>query len=1356
MLRLNTPKFLFCIIILLLVSSVFGAEIQFLFPIPGTEYHDPGTVLILRFWDVKADQITNLNSFISMRGQISGPVGGKTVVANDGRTINFRPDANFALGEWITVHLAPQGIGQSRVFADTSFQFKIRNDFPPYELEPERDFRTRGNESPDVIRNQIMSGPDPLVLNGVSLPSDFPVVDVLTSDNPDSGYIFTGKVEDNRYFMILDNDANPVWYRRVTTGKAFDLKVQPDGRLTMTSPYDMIHWMHIAMDSTYTVVDTFRTAMGYWTDMHDLQVMPNGDYYLINGNHRQVDMSEVVPGGDPNAYVVDNFVVGMDADGNLIFFGRSQDWYAISNAIHVDLTQSIIDYVHMNAIEMDLDGNLLVSARHQDEITKINRLTAEPIWRLGGRYDWFAWIDDADKLSYQHDIRVLPNGHYTILDNGNFHTTPLSRALELDLNTDNWTVTKVWEYNSGYIQSKGMGNAQRLPNGNTLINWGYVPYPILTEVRPDGSKALEMAFSDGGRSYRTFKFPWKGKAAVPYLILEHQGDRITLLFNKFGDLDVDHYNIYADTSPHPTEIIAASSRSFKHLIQELENNRRYYFRVTAVSTSGEESPFSNESDVFVNLTLPGQTLIHNGNFSDGVNYWHGITADEVRGYWGVTAQEELHLAIQDGGSEPNDFMFVQYDIPVLEGRTYQLGFDAYADMGRIFEVAVYKDASPWPNVSQNGPSWITTQKQHFTYDFVLNEPGINEVFVALKAGGSNHDVYVDNVSLIQLLDTSFPEANFRTDITEGVAPLTVPFTDLSTGSITSWAWDFGDGETSTDQHPSHTFQSADTFSISLTVTGPQGSDTATKEDYIVVLEPPPVADFTADTTEGTWPFLVQFQDLSNGPVTVWAWHFGDGETSAEQHPAHTYQSADTFTVSLEVTGPGGADTLTQEAFIKVSDPPPVADFTADTTRGLFPLDVHFSDLSTGPVFTWLWDFGDGEQGREQNPAHTYAAMDSFTVSLIATGPGGSDTLTRPDYIITSGPAPTAGFSADTTCGAVPLEVGFTDESIGMVDTWSWDFGDGQSSAEQHPIHTFETVDTFTVSLIVSGPSGADTLIRPEYITVTDPPPVSDFTADTTWGQYPFEVHFTDLSTGVVTSLFWDFGDSTTSEEQHPAHVYQTADTFDVTLMATGPGGSHSKTAARYITVFDPPPAADFTADTTEGMIPLQVQFSDLSNGPVTAWIWDFGDGRFSTDQHPFHTYQDADTFDVSLTVTGPGGEDTKLWTEYIITSNPSGVDKSGRQIPTEFALAQNYPNPFNMSTTIDYAVPEPSQIRIAIYNVKGECVCELMNGQCDPGLYQIHFDASELGSGLYFYRMENASNSEDNASSYTKKLILLK
>jgi len=164
-------------------------------------------------------------------------------------------------------------------------------------------------------------------------------------------------------------------------------------------------------------------------------------------------------------------------------------------------------------------------------------------------------------------------------------------------------------------------------------------------------------------------------------------------------------------------------------------------------------------------------------------------------------------------------------------------------------------------------------------------------------------------------------ANFSASPLSGPAPLTVQFTDLSTGTITAWQWDFGDGAASGEQYPEHVYAAEGLYTVSLMVSDGQGnSDTLVMTDYINVSAAQVenvTADFTADVTSGTAPLTVQFTDRSTGPVTAWGWDFGDGASSSEQHPEHTYLQAGTYTVSLTVTGEDQSDTLIRGGYISV-------------------------------------------------------------------------------------------------------------------------------------------------------------------------------------------------------------------------------------------------------------------------------------------------------------------------------------------------------------------------------------------------------------------------------------------------------
>ena len=181
-------------------------------------------------------------------------------------------------------------------------------------------------------------------------------------------------------------------------------------------------------------------------------------------------------------------------------------------------------------------------------------------------------------------------------------------------------------------------------------------------------------------------------------------------------------------------------------------------------------------------------------------------------------------------------------------------------------------------------------------------------------------------------------------------------------------------------------------------------------------------------------------------------------------------------------GGGGGD---DDSGTGPSNDPPVASFSANPLSGSAPLTVIFSSTSTNTT-THDWDFnGDGVlDATGSSVSYTYNDAGSYTVALTATGPNGVDTLTRTNYVTVSPSPPLALFSANTTTGKKDLRVEFTNESI-RYSSSSWNFGDGNSSSDTNPIHTYTTSGTFDVSLSVTGDAGTDTFTSPGLVIVED-------------------------------------------------------------------------------------------------------------------------------------------------------------------------------------------------------------------------------------------------------------------------------
>ena len=406
------------------------------------------------------------------------------------------------------------------------------------------------------------------------------------------------------------------------------------------------------------------------------------------------------------------------------------------------------------------------------------------------------------------------------------------------------------------------------------------------------------------------------------------------------------------------------------------------------------------------------------------------------------------------------------------------------------------------------------------------------------------------------------------------------------------------------------------------------------------------ANFTATPETGIAPLLVNFTNTSTGGYTTCLWTFGDGGTSNVcNDPSHTYNAPGMYSVTLDIDGPGGPDSITYTDLITVYEPV-VADFSGTPTEGPVPHKVNFTNLSSGDYDTCLWEFGDGSTSTDCNdPSYTYPTGGIFTVMLTVSGPGGSDSKTITDYITVG--KPTASFSGTPTSGVAPLMVDFTNTSTGEISSCLWTFGDGGSSSDcNNPSHTYTTPGVYSVTLAVDGPAGSDSVTQTDLITVYEPV-VADFSASPTGGAKPLVVNFTNLSTGDYDTCAWEFGDGGTSTDcNDPSHTYTTAGIFPVRLTVSGLGGSDSKVIADYIVV--DVPVADFSGTPMSGTVPLTVAFTNLSNGIYNSCTWSFGDGTTSNDcADPSHTYTVPGVYDVSLMVSGPAGSDTKSMNAYI-------------------------------------------------------------------------------------------------------------
>ena len=491
-----------------------------------------------------------------------------------------------------------------------------------------------------------------------------------------------------------------------------------------------------------------------------------------------------------------------------------------------------------------------------------------------------------------------------------------------------------------------------------------------------------------------------------------------------------------------------------------------------------------------------------------------------------------------------------------------------------------------------------------------------------------------------------PKADFSGSPADGDAPLTVKFTDQSLGQVTKWNWDFGDGKGSSEQSPVHTYWSGGDYHVILTAANDYGSSDITKTHYIRVIGDLKAA-FAADPASGKAPLTVKFTDRSIGTPATWSWDFGDGTNSTLQNPVHVFTGTGTYDVKLTVTRGGIGDSSTQ--IINVGGVP-VADFNGTPRSGNVGEQIRFLDMTENNPTEWSWDFGDTAVSDARNPSHAYQLKGIYTVSLAAKNANGIDTETKQSYI-NIGIGPVADFVPviiPYQKNSVPLQVQFVDQSSNVPTSWEWDFGDGQTSGAQNPKHTYVSEGVYTVTLKVRNNFGEDTKVRSNLIEVNKGP-VVDFIADMTTVGVGRRVTFTDLSQNTPTRWIWDFGDGSTGTGARPDHIYHTTGVYDVTLTASNPDMTNSRTRNQYITVLNIP-RADFTVDKTQGGAPLNVNFIDKSTGAPTSWQWDFGDGAKSTEKNPVHQYTAPGKFTVTLSVSNANGQDSTTKADFIVTT----------------------------------------------------------------------------------------------------------
>ncbi len=558
-----------------------------------------------------------------------------------------------------------------------------------------------------------------------------------------------------------------------------------------------------------------------------------------------------------------------------------------------------------------------------------------------------------------------------------------------------------------------------------------------------------------------------------------------------------------------------------------------------------------------------------------------------------------------------------------------------------------------------------------------------------------------------------PTASFSSSMSSGCAPLSVQFTSTSSANAQTFNWQFPGGtpSSSTSQNPLVVYNTAGTYSVTLTVSNGAGSNTSTQTNLVVVTAAPTAA-FSSTVSGAT----ATFTNSSSANAGSFVWNFGDGGGSTLANPTHTYTMDGTYVVTLTASNSCGSTTFTQNVVIITS---PSAGFTANTTTGCADLTVQFSDLSSGNTTSWSWTFPGGTPATstQQNPVVVYSTPGTYDVTLVASTSAGSSTYTQPGFITVLG-TPSAGFVSSVNGSTVM----FTNTSSNAT-SYFWNFGDGSTSSDANPTHIYTGDGMFPVTLTATNNCGSTTYT---FGTDVSSVPSAAFTADGTAGCAPFGVQFTNQSSANAAVLQWTFqgGDPVSSNAASPFVTWNQPGTYNVQLIVSNASGSDTATTTITVAAL---PAASFTAVQTG----LSVTFNNTSaNG--TSYEWKFGDGEGSTDANPTHVYATAGTYTVELTVSNACGAATLQQTITVITT--------GTEEANWLSQFRVYPNPNPGQFTVDMHGESQQEVEFTLFNAIGQLVHREVADFGTGNLQQV-LNCSNLPAAMYTLRVRAGEQS---------------
>jgi PKD repeat protein len=484
-----------------------------------------------------------------------------------------------------------------------------------------------------------------------------------------------------------------------------------------------------------------------------------------------------------------------------------------------------------------------------------------------------------------------------------------------------------------------------------------------------------------------------------------------------------------------------------------------------------------------------------------------------------------------------------------------------------------------------------------------------------------------------------PKASFTSGCQKLACTVDASSSSDPDGTLTSYAWAFGDGSTATGTTASHTYAAAGTYTVTLTVTDNGGSSAQSAASLVTTANQPPGALFSKSCSLLACSFDGTLSYDPDGIVTGWSWSFGDGGTASGSNPSHTYANDGTYPVTLTVTDSDGA-TASQTVQVTVAQAPnqlPTAAFSVSCTKLVCSVDGTGSFDPDGTLVSYAWTFGDGGTATGATASHTYGAAGPYSVTLTVTDNRGGTGSSSQTANAVANVAPTAAFSVSCTRWTCSFDGTGSTDSDGTITAYAWNFGDGATGSGSTTSHTYATAGTYQASLTVTDNDTATGSVTKAASPPGNALPVAAFTV--TCGKFAcsFDATGSTDSDGTVSAYAWDFGDGSTGSGATASHPYAGTGPYTVTLTVTDNDGATGTATHAAAPVGNVAPTAAFTVTCGKFACSFDATGSTDSDGTVSAYAWDFGDGSTGSGATASHPYAGTGPYTVTLTVTDNDG-----------------------------------------------------------------------------------------------------------------------